>query len=280
MLDDDTVSRAVDRVLAQRLNDLRSRTGLPVVFGGSTRSAPDGQQLTINRLAGTLGDSLRLLSVITGRGLGGAAMARKVPCRVSDYASTTGITHDYDHVVVEHERLTSILAYPLLVHGTVRGVLYGAVREDAPIGDVAVRNAGVVAATIAREVTALLDRHPAPATATPRWAGELGAGALEELAALARSTTDPELRARLRRIHEDLAGPAGPPPRPAEGPSLSPREVEALRLVAVGSTNAEIADDLGISVPTVKAYLHSAMRKLDVHNRGRAVVVAREAGLL
>ncbi|WP_205347195.1 helix-turn-helix transcriptional regulator [Pseudonocardia broussonetiae] len=279
MLDDDTVSRAVDRVLAQRLADLRSRTGLPVVFGGSTRSAPDGQQLTINRLAGTLGDSLRLLSVITGRGLGGAAMARKVPCRVSDYASTTGITHDYDHVVVEHERLTSILAYPLLVHGTVRGVLYGAVREDAPIGDVAVRNAGVVAATITRDVTALLDRHP-PATATPRWAGELGAGALEELAALARTTSDPELRARLRRIHEDLAGPAGQPPRPAEGPSLSPREVEALRLVAVGSTNAEIAAQLGISVPTVKAYLHSAMRKLDVHNRGRAVVVAREAGLL
>ncbi len=50
--------------------------------------------------------------------------------------------------------------------------------------------------------------------------------------------------------------------------------------MAIGSTNAEIATELGITVDTTKAYLHSSMRKLDVRNRARAVIVAREAGIL
>lgn len=282
MQDDDAVARALDRVMPRRLHELSSTTGLPVVFGGTTRTVRDGQQLTINQLIGTFGDSLRLLSVLSGRGLGGAAMARRIPCRVSDYASTPGITHDYDHVVVEHERLASILAYPIVIHGSVRGVMYGAMREHRPIGDVAVRNAGIVAANIARDATALLDQHAPPAVVPPAAAdAESRTGALLELAALIESTGDPELRERLSRIHDGLAGV-----RPAvartggEAPALSPREVEALQHVAVGATNAEIAAQLGITVGTVKAYLHSAMRKLDTQNRARAVIAARAAGLI
>lgn len=277
MLDDDAVARALDRVMPRRLHELSSTTGLPVVFGGTTRTVRDGLQLTINQLIGTFGDSLRLLSVLSGRGLGGAAMARRIPCRVSDYASTPGITHDYDHVVVENERLASILAYPIIVHGSVRGVVYGAMREHRPIGDVAVRNAGIVAATIARDATALLDQHAPPAVAD---AGSR-AGALLELAALIESTGDPELRERLSRIHDGLAGARPAPGRTGgEAPALSPREIEALQHVAVGATNAEIAAQLGITVGTVKAYLHSAMRKLDTQNRARAVIAARAAGLI
>lgn len=63
-------------------------------------------------------------------------------------------------------------------------------------------------------------------------------------------------------------------------PALSPREIEALQHVAAGSTNAEIATRLGLTVGTVKAYLHSAMRKLDTRNRARAVIAARAAGLI
>ncbi|MBN9795259.1 MULTISPECIES: LuxR C-terminal-related transcriptional regulator [unclassified Pseudonocardia] len=282
MQDDDAVARALDRVMPRRLHELSSTTGLPVVFGGTTRTVRDGQQLTINQLIGTFGDSLRLLSVLSGRGLGGAAMARRIPCRVSDYASTPGITHDYDHVVVEHERLASILAYPIVVHGSVRGVMYGAMREHRPIGDVAVRNAGIVAANIARDATALLDQHAPPAVVPPGAAdAESRAGALLELAALIESTGDPELRERLSRIHHGLAGAHPAVARPGgEAPALSPREVEALQHVAVGATNAEIAAQLGITVGTVKAYLHSAMRKLDTQNRARAVIAARAAGLI
>lgn len=278
MWDDDAVARALDTVMSRRLLELRSATGLPVVFGGTTRHVRDGQQLTINHMSGTLGDSLRLLSVLAGRGLGGAAMARRTPCRVNDYASTPGITHDYDHAVVEHEQISSILAYPIFVHGSVHGVVYGALRENRPIGDVAVRNAAAVATTISRDTTALLERRPA----RPAPLDDTHLSAIGELAALIDSTSDPQLRARLSRIHHGLVGgEAAPAPPPAgEARLLTPREVEALQHVALGATNAEIATRLGITVGTVKAYLHSAMRKLDVPNRARAVLAARAAGLL
>lgn len=278
MPDDSTIAHAVDTVMPRRLDELQAVTGLPVIFAGTTSPSGHAQQLTIGHLIGTLGDTLRQVSVLSGRGLGGAAMVRRTACRVSDYASTTSITHHYDHVVVEHERLTSLLACPVVVHGAVRGVVYGALRENSPIGDVAVRNAGVVAANIARDAAALLrwQAPPArPAAADPR------AAAIDELADLIDRTTDPELRLRLSRIHHGLAGPD--PARAPESrttPALSPREVEALRHVAVGATNAEIAARLGITVSTVKAYLHSAMRKLQTPNRARAVIAAREAGLL
>jgi DNA-binding CsgD family transcriptional regulator len=61
---------------------------------------------------------------------------------------------------------------------------------------------------------------------------------------------------------------------------LAPRELDALRLVAVGASNVEIAAQLGLSPETVKAYLRTAMRKLDVHNRTAAVHAARLAGIL
>ncbi|SFM63201.1 GAF modulated transcriptional regulator, LuxR family [Pseudonocardia ammonioxydans] len=270
---DDAVQQALDTILSRRLGDLRRATGLPVVFGGVTRDSTIGQKLTISKLIGTLGDSLRELDVHAGRGLGGAAMVRKRPCRVNDYASTSGITHDYDQFVVGQEKLTSILAYPIMVGGAVRGMVYGAVREDRPIGDVAVRRTGAVATQVAREAGALIE---------PPAAGRDGAGregALDELAALARSATDPSLREQLDRIHRALAGPRTPPQAPA-GTLLAPREAEALRLVAVGASNAEIAADMGLALDTVKTYLRSAMRKLGVHNRTKAVLAATAAGLL
>ncbi|MBC3194941.1 helix-turn-helix transcriptional regulator [Pseudonocardia sp. C8] len=270
------MGRALDTVLTRRIGDLHRTTGLPVVFGGAARQAADGRQkVTISRLIGTLGDSLRQLDVVSGRGLGGVAMVRKRPCRVNDYASTSGITHDYDQFVVGQEKLTSILAYPIMLGGTVRGMVYGAVREDRPIGDVAVRRTGALATQVAREVSALVEPPP---SAPERGRGGRE-GALDELAALARSTTDPALREQLDRIHRTLAGPRTTPPAPA-GTLLAPREAEALRLVALGASNAEIAADLGLALDTVKTYLRSAMRKLGVHNRTKAVLAAKTAGLL
>jgi DNA-binding CsgD family transcriptional regulator len=61
---------------------------------------------------------------------------------------------------------------------------------------------------------------------------------------------------------------------------LAPREVEALGHVAVGLTNGEVAAAMGLSTETVRAYLRSAMRRLDVHNRTAAVHAARQLGLL
>jgi LuxR family maltose regulon positive regulatory protein len=61
---------------------------------------------------------------------------------------------------------------------------------------------------------------------------------------------------------------------------LSDREIEVLRLAAAGLSNREIAEQLYISINTVKAHTKSVYRKLDVHNRTQAINRAQELGLL
>lgn len=105
----------------------------------------------------------------------------------------------------------------------VYGVLYGGVRDSRPIGDTALRNAGVVASRLGGR---------------------------------------PLVR------------------RPSGSGVLAPREVDVLQLVAVGASNAEIAGELGLTLDTVKSYLRSAMRRLEVRNRAKAVLAARAAGII
>lgn len=57
---------------------------------------------------------------------------------------------------------------------------------------------------------------------------------------------------------------------------LSLREQEVLLAVARGCCNKEIATQLGITVGTVKTYLHQIFRKLDVSDRTQAVISALE----
>ncbi len=64
-----------------------------------------------------------------------------------------------------------------------------------------------------------------------------------------------------------------------DGP-LTPREHEVLRRVAVGETNPEIAEAIGLSRNTVKSYLQSASAKLGARNRVDAVARAHALGLL
>jgi two-component system response regulator NreC len=63
-------------------------------------------------------------------------------------------------------------------------------------------------------------------------------------------------------------------------PHLSEREVEVLRLVALGHTNQEIADSLYLSVKTVESYKGRLMEKLGLRGRAALVRYAVEAGLL
>ena len=57
---------------------------------------------------------------------------------------------------------------------------------------------------------------------------------------------------------------------------LTEREEEALALVSQGLTNAEIADELHVSLSTVKTHLTSLMTKLDVRNRVELAIWAHQ----
>jgi LuxR family maltose regulon positive regulatory protein len=61
---------------------------------------------------------------------------------------------------------------------------------------------------------------------------------------------------------------------------LSERELEVLRLVALGRSNADIARELVVEVATVKTHLNNLYRKLDVHSRTQAVARVGQLRLL
>ena len=71
-------------------------------------------------------------------------------------------------------------------------------------------------------------------------------------------------------------GPRQPPAQPRE--PLTTREEEILIPIAQGWTNHEIADDLHLSISTVKTHLASLMRKLNARNRVELAIWAYETG--
>jgi DNA-binding NarL/FixJ family response regulator len=73
-------------------------------------------------------------------------------------------------------------------------------------------------------------------------------------------------------------GPARAAPPGLE--HLTPRQIEVLRLVARGMTNAEIAEALFLSRRTVHAHLRSIFHKLNVGHRSAATRYAVQRGLL
>ncbi|MGE0135953.1 MAG: response regulator [Dehalococcoidia bacterium] len=80
-----------------------------------------------------------------------------------------------------------------------------------------------------------------------------------------------------REVIEQFARRAPSPAPPAE--ALTDRESEVLRLIARGLSNAEIAETLTVSEPTVKTHVAHILAKLDLRNRVQAVVYAYEHNL-
>jgi DNA-binding NarL/FixJ family response regulator len=72
---------------------------------------------------------------------------------------------------------------------------------------------------------------------------------------------------RIPEIHRDLS-------------SLTPRELEVLRLLGRGLSNPELAADLHLSEATVKTHLARIFAKLNLRDRAQAVVIAYETGLI
>jgi DNA-binding NarL/FixJ family response regulator len=85
-----------------------------------------------------------------------------------------------------------------------------------------------------------------------------------------------------RRLLERFAGilPSGDEGAPPSLGSLTERELEILRLLATGLSNAELGARLYLSEPTIKTHLSSIFRKLGVRDRVQAVIAAYDAGLV
>ena len=99
-----------------------------------------------------------------------------------------------------------------------------------------------------------------------------------ETVAAGEALLAPALTRRL--IEQYLGGPAPYDGVPDELAALTDREREVLLLMARGSSNDEIADELFVAPATVKTHVNRVLAKLGVASRVQAVVLAYESGLV
>ncbi len=272
-------------LLRAAVEEMREVARFPISFGGLA----DRGAVTISHVSGNRRNSLDGLRVETDRGLGGRAMSESRPRVTTDYGSSRHITHDYDDAVLG-EGIRSLLAVPVVVRGRTRGVLYGGTHADSEIGGVVVAPAVQIAQNLAIEL-AVRDEVEQRLRALrlrvddsgPRMGAaelaDLREGAAELRGIASAITHDPQLRQRVAAVESRLAALARP-----EGATsvvaLAPRELDVLSYVALGASNAAVAERLGLAETTVKAYLSSAMSKLGATSRFHAVQRARREGLL
>ena len=85
-----------------------------------------------------------------------------------------------------------------------------------------------------------------------------------------------------RRLIEKFARPAMAAPDLHAGAlaSLTPRELEVLKLIARGLKNSKIAGALFLSESTVKTHVVRVLAKLELRDRSQAVVLAYESGIV
>jgi LuxR family transcriptional regulator, maltose regulon positive regulatory protein len=108
----------------------------------------------------------------------------------------------------------------------------------------------------------------------------IGRGYLQRVLTAIGSPTSPEPSGVGPAPRSGAADRAAPGVCPGTGETLSERELEVLRWMARGASNQRIAEELVITVGTVKSHINHILGKLDAHNRTEAVARARGLGWL
>ena len=155
------------------------------------------------------------------------------------------------HVLAQALGWTECVLAPIRVHGEADALLYAAV---PPGGRALAEFDRALVERFARGLGVVLE-HAVLEHAVERHRASLAALGWRRGAAPAAAAIRPP-------------GAGDPPP---SGDPLTPRELEVLRLVAQGFTNAAIAERLAIAEGTVKYHLKNMMRKLRARSRADAV---------
>lgn len=269
--DDDDAIRAA-------LTSLKTATGIPVTMFASVTA---DNSLKIGAWVGLRTPALQGLIIAPGCGVGGRVVTTRRPVGVSDYARANVISHEYDSVI-QDEGLFSIVGVPVIVHREIRGVLYVGVHSAVRLGDKVIEEVTMTARTLEQDlaINGALRRTDGGRGSKNRlmngaeW--EQVRSTHSKLRMLANKVEDDELRQELEELCDQMVTP----PRVKQTTKLSARELDVLACVALGHTNVEAAEEMGIGAETVKSYLRSVMRKLGAHTRYEAVNAARRIGAL
>lgn len=219
-----------------------------------------------------------------GTGVGGRVVSTRRPVGVSDYVRANIISHENDQVM-QDEGLHSLLAVPVIVRREIRGVLYVGVHSPVRLGDKVIEEVTMTARCLEQDfaVNSALRQFEASVPATPRSSRSMNGAEWEQvrsthskLRMLANRVDDDNMRKEIEVLCEQMVSPV----RVKQSTRLSARELDVLSCVALGHTNVEAAEEMGIGAETVKSYLRSVMRKLGAHTRYEAVNAARRIGAL
>lgn len=273
--DDDDAIRAA-------LTALKTATGIPVAMYGTLLS---DNRLQITQWIGLRTPALQNLVIDAGAGVGGRVVTTRRAVGISDYTRANVISHEYDKQI-QDEGLHSLVAVPVIVQREIRGVLYVGVHSPVRLGDKVIEEVTMTARTLEQDLAinaALRTSDGAVDRAGAKTGRTMNGAEWEQIRAthsklrmLTNRVQDETLRKELEQLCEQMVSPV----RVKQTTKLSARELDVLSCVALGHTNVEAAEEMGIGAETVKSYLRSVMRKLGAHTRYEAVNAARRIGAL
>lgn len=270
-----------DEAVRAALSSLKTATGIPVTMYGTL--LPDNR-LQITQWVGLRTPALQNLTIDAGVGVGGRVVKSRRAVGVSDYLRAKTISHENDRLI-QDEGLHSIVAVPVIVQREIRGVLYVGVHSPVRLGDKVIEEVTMTARCLEQDlaVNSVLRRADGGKSGAGRSGHVMNGAEWEQvrsthskLRMLANRVAEDDIRKELETLCDQMVSPV----RVKQSTKLSARELDVLSCVALGHTNVEAAEEMGIGAETVKSYLRSVMRKLGAHTRYEAVNAARRIGAL